>query len=222
MTPIIFYTKFILTAIHYGYSSPINNLGKSIFYTALGVGSTFLCLFNSRRVGSQGFYLNDSRGLYLLLDLIPLSMKTFKSKLREVTAVYRTSDVVPNAKISQSKDVADYIRQVYPVEINIREAMVVLFLNNSNRTLGWSIASIGGITGTLVDVRLILRDALLTQATSIILIHNHPSGTLNPSQADIAITEKVKKAAQLMEVTLLDHIILNEDAYYSFADEGRL
>ena len=149
-------------------------------------------------------------------------MKIYKSKLREVSAVYKTSDVVPNVKISQSKDVADYIRQVYPVEINIREAMLVLYLNNSNRTLGYSIASIGGITGTLVDVRLVLRDALLTQATSIILVHNHPSGSLNPTQADIAITEKIKKAAELHDVTVLDHLILAEDAYYSFADEGKL
>ncbi len=147
-------------------------------------------------------------------------MKIFKSKLREVSAVYKTSDVVPNAKISQSKDVADYIRQVYPVEINIREAMVVLYLNNSNRTLGYTVASIGGITGTVVDVRLVLRDALLTQSTSIILVHNHPSGALKPSQSDINITNKVKKAAELMDIKLLDHLILTEDSYFSFADEG--
>ena len=149
-------------------------------------------------------------------------MKIFKSKLREVSAVYKTSDVIPNVKISQSKDVADYIRQVYPVEISIREAMVVLYLNNSNRTVGWSIASIGGITGTIVDVRLVLRDALLTQATSLVLIHNHPSSNLNPSPADISITQKVKKAAELIDVRLMDHLILSEDAYYSFADEGKL
>jgi DNA repair protein RadC len=95
-------------------------------------------------------------------------------------------------------------------------------LNNSNRTLGWSIASIGGITGTMVDVRLVLRDALLTQATSLVLIHNHPSSNLNPSQADISITEKVKKAGELMDLRLLDHLILTEDAYYSFADKGKL
>ncbi len=149
-------------------------------------------------------------------------MIKYKSKLREVSAVYKTSDVVPNVKIGKSKDVADYIRQIYPVEVNIREAMVVLFLNNSHRTLGWSIASIGGITGTVVDVRLVLRDALLTQATSLVLVHNHPSGTLKPSQADIAITDKIKKAAGLLDVKLLDHLILTEDAFYSFADDGRL
>ncbi len=147
-------------------------------------------------------------------------MKIFKSKLREVTAVYKTVDDINNVKISQSRDVNDYIRKVYPVPIDIREAMVILFLNNANRTLGFSIASIGGLTGTLVDVRLVLRDALLTQSTGLILIHNHPSGTLKPSQSDINITNKVKKAAELMDIKVLDHLILTEDDYYSFADDG--
>ncbi len=149
-------------------------------------------------------------------------MKIFKSKLREVTAVYKTVDDINNVKISQSRDVNDYIRKVYPVPIDIREAMVILFLNNSNRTLGYSIASIGGLTGTLVDVRLVLRDALLTQSTGLILIHNHPSGTLKPSQSDINITNKVKKAAELMDIKVLDHLILTEDDYFSFADDGIL
>jgi DNA repair protein RadC len=149
-------------------------------------------------------------------------MQTFKSKLREVTAVYKTVNDIYNVKIGKSQDVNDFIRTVYPVEINIREAMVVLYLNNSNKTLGYSIASIGGITGTLVDVRLVLRDALLTQSTGLILIHNHPSGTLQPSQADLNITKKIKDAGQLFDLKLLDHIILTEDSYYSFADQNRL
>jgi len=149
-------------------------------------------------------------------------MQTFKSKLREVTAVYKTVNDICNVKIGKSQDVSDFIRTVYPVEINIREAMVVLYLNNSNKTLGYSIASIGGITGTLVDVRLVLRDALLTQSTGLILIHNHPSGGLKPSQNDLNITKKIKDAGQLLDIKLLDHIILTEDSYYSFADEGKL
>ena len=149
-------------------------------------------------------------------------MKEFKSKLREVTAVYKSNQEINNVKIGSSMDVNNYIRSVYPVSINIREAMLVLLLNNSNRTLGYSIASIGGLTGTLVDVRLVLRDALLTQATGLILIHNHPSGTLKPSQSDINITNKVKKAAELMDIKVLDHLILTEDSYYSFADEGMI
>ncbi|MFD1314228.1 JAB domain-containing protein [Namhaeicola litoreus] len=149
-------------------------------------------------------------------------MQTFVSKLREVTAVYKTVNDLNNIKISCSKDVADFVRRIYPVDINIREAMVVLYLNNSNRTIGYSINSIGGITGTLVDVRLILRDALLTQATGLILIHNHPSGSLQPSTPDLTITTKVKESAKIMDVNLIDHLILTEESHYSFADEGKL
>ena len=149
-------------------------------------------------------------------------MKTFKSNLREVSAVYKKHASVQNIKISSSNDVNKYIRKIFPVGIDIREAMLVLFLNNSNRTLGFSVASIGGLTGTVVDVRLVLRDALLTQSTSVILVHNHPSGNLNPSQADLSITEKVKKAGNLMDIKLLDHLILTEESYYSFADFGKL
>lgn len=149
-------------------------------------------------------------------------MKTFKSKLREVSAVYKSKEDITNVKIGGSIDVDEYIRSIYPVSIEIREAMIVLLLNNSNRTIGYSIASIGGITGTLVDVRLVLRDALLTQATGLILVHNHPSGTLKPSQSDINITNKVKKAAEVMDIKLLDHLILTEDSYFSFADSGQL
>ena len=136
--------------------------------------------------------------------------------------MYKPNDSVQNVKITNSKDVNDFVRTIYPVEINIREAMLVLYLNNSNRTLGYSIAGIGGITATLVDVRLILRDALLTQSTSIIMVHNHPSGSLTPSEADKTITDKIKKAANLMDIKLLDHLILTEDKYYSFAHHARL
>ena len=151
-----------------------------------------------------------------------LTMKTFKSNLREVSAVYKSNSSIHNIKISSSHDVNDYIRKVYPVEINIREAMVVLFLNNANRTVGYSVAGIGGFTATLVDIRLVLRDALLTQSTGIILIHNHPSGSLTPSEADKTITDKIKKAANLMDIKLLDHLILTENGYYSFAHHARL
>jgi len=149
-------------------------------------------------------------------------MKTFKSKLREVTAVYKTHRTIQNVQISCSMDVNDFIRTVYPVEINIREAMMVLFLNNSNRTVGYSVASIGGITATLVDVRLVLRDALLTQSTNIVLVHNHPSGSLNPSLSDLSLTDKVKKAALIMDIKLLDHLILTDCGFYSFEYHARL
>jgi DNA repair protein RadC len=90
--------------------------------------------------------------------------------------------------------------------------------------LGFTLVSIGGLTGTIADIRLILSVALKTAATGIMLAHNHPSGALSPSHADRAITSKINEAAKLMDIKLLDHIILSpEDGeYYSFADEGVL
>ncbi len=137
-----------------------------------------------------------------------------------MSAIYKIEKDIPNVKITQSSIVNDYIRKVYPVDINEREAMVVLYLNNSNRTLGFSIASIGGLTSTIIDVRLVLKDALLSNATGLILIHNHPSGTLKASNQDMSITKKVKKAAEVMDIKLLDHLILTEENYFSFADDG--
>ena len=149
-------------------------------------------------------------------------MKILKSRLREIQAKYKTVKDVNNACIHSSKDVANYFRRIFPVELDDRESMVVLYLNNSNTTVGYSIAGIGGITSTVVDVRLILRDGLLTGSTSMIICHNHPSGSLKPSEADLNLTKKVKTAAELMDLKLLDHLILTEDSYFSFADENRL
>ncbi|MEZ4840655.1 MAG: JAB domain-containing protein [Flavobacteriaceae bacterium] len=123
-------------------------------------------------------------------------------------------------KITQSSDANELVRKIFPVDINYREAMVVLYLNNSNRTISYGIASVGAITGTLVDIRLILRDALISMATGIILVHNHPSGNLNPSHADKQLTQKIKEAGKLMDIKLLDHLIITENDYYSFMDDG--
>lgn len=149
-------------------------------------------------------------------------MKTFKSTLKEINALYKVEKEIHNVKISSSNVVNELVRKIYPVEITYREAMIVLYLNNSNRTVSYSVISIGGLTGTLADIRIILKDALLSKATSLILIHNHPSGTLIASSADKAITKKVKEAAVLMDIKLLDHLIITEDSFYSFADNGDL
>jgi DNA repair protein RadC len=149
-------------------------------------------------------------------------MKTFKSTLKEINALYKTEKEIHNVKISSSSVVNEVVRKIYPVDITYREAMIVLYLNNSNRTISYSVISIGGLTGTLADIRIILKDALLSKATSLILIHNHPSGTLLASSADKAITKKVKEAGSLMDIKLLDHLIITEDSFYSFADNGDL
>ena len=99
-----------------------------------------------------------------------------------------------------------------------------MYLNRSNRVLGVYPVSLGGITGTIADIRLILSVALKIVATCIVLAHNHPSGSLKPSRADIELTSKIKEAAKYMHITLMDHLILSpeEDQYLSFADEGFL
>ncbi|WP_115463198.1 RadC family protein [Winogradskyella aurantiaca] len=102
------------------------------------------------------------------------------------------------------------------------EEFWILFLNNSNKILRKQQLSRGGMTGTLVDTRLVMKQALEEGATSIILIHNHPSGTLRASKADKSITQKLKAAGELLDVKVLDHLIVTEHAYFSFADEGFL
>lgn len=102
------------------------------------------------------------------------------------------------------------------------EEFWILYLNNSNKVIVKNQLSKGGITGTLVDVRLVLKKALEVGATSLILCHNHPSGTLKPSRADQDITQKLKTAAMSLDIKVLDHLIITEKAYFSFADEGML
>ncbi len=102
------------------------------------------------------------------------------------------------------------------------EEFWVIFLNKSNRLIGKQKISQGGISGTVTDVRMILRLAIELQATSIIVCHNHPSGGVKPSQSDIEITKKISEAGKIMDVKLLDHLIVTDATFYSFADEGLL
>ncbi|WP_194766118.1 RadC family protein [Tamlana sp. I1] len=102
------------------------------------------------------------------------------------------------------------------------EEFWIIYLNNSNKVIHKNQLSKGGITGTLVDVRLVLKVALEVGATGLILAHNHPSGTLVPSEADKQITQKLKTAAQSLDIKVLDHLIITEQAYFSFADETLL
>lgn len=120
-------------------------------------------------------------------------------------------------RITASKDVFLLFK---PVLSDLpHEEFWVLFLNNGNHILKRKCISKGGITSTVVDVKIIMKFALQYLATSIILIHNHPSGTLKASEQDKIITNKIKSAAKLLEINILDHIIIAGNAYYSFADE---
>ncbi len=102
------------------------------------------------------------------------------------------------------------------------EEFWVIYLNKGNRVIDKERVSAGGVAGTVVDVKIILKQALQKLASGIILAHNHPSGNMQPSDADISVTRKLKEAAKLMEIHILDHLIVGDSAYYSFADNGLL
>lgn len=130
----------------------------------------------------------------------------------------REEEVIELKKITSSKAVFD-IMQPLIGELP-HEEFWVLFLNNSNKVIYKIQISKGGITGTVVDIRIVFKLALEHNATSIILSHNHPSGKLQASEADIQITKKIKEAGKNLDIHVLDHVIITEKSYYSFVDEG--
>lgn len=130
----------------------------------------------------------------------------------------KDAEVFRKSQITSSKDAADYFQPILG-DINHEEFWIML-LNRGNKIIDKFMVSQGGISGTVIDVRLILKNAIEKLASSIILCHNHPSGTMQASDADIQITNKIKDAALLMDITVLDHIIIGQNNYLSFADEG--
>ena len=123
-------------------------------------------------------------------------------------------------KITSSQDSADYIRQFYSDDIEIFESFFILLLNRQNKTIGYAKISQGGVAGTVVDSKIVLKYIVDTLASAVILCHNHPSGNLNPSTQDLEITKKLSQAANLVDSQVMDHIILTPDSFYSFADNG--
>ena len=119
----------------------------------------------------------------------------------------------PAIKIASSDDAVNVIRKFYGDDIDIFESCFILLLNNANITIGYAKISQGGITGTVVDTRLIAKYAIESLATGVILAHNHPSGNLTPSDADISITKKIKDGLNIFDIKLLDHFIITESDY---------
>ncbi|HWR99555.1 MAG TPA: DNA repair protein RadC [Prolixibacteraceae bacterium] len=130
------------------------------------------------------------------------------------------SVALDNGQVKGSKDAANFLRP----EIGdlSHEEFWVLFLNRQNKILDKQKLSQGGMTGTVIDVRLVMKLALEKHATSLIFGHNHPSGNLEPSDADRKITRQLKEAAALMDIPVIDHLIVTQSGYFSFADEGIL
>ena len=132
----------------------------------------------------------------------------------------KEAETIKNNKITGSKDAADHF---FPIlgDLNHEEFWIML-LNRGNKVLETFMISQGGVSGTVIDVRIILKPAIEKLASSIILCHNHPSGTMQASDADIKITKKIKNAAELLDIAVLDHLIIGQNQYLSFADEGLL
>lgn len=132
----------------------------------------------------------------------------------------QASASLEKAVVSTSKEIANYLRSA--LKDFRHEVFAVMFLNQANKVNHFEVVSEGGITGTVADPRIILKKALEHDAVSVILSHNHPSGSLKPSRADEMLTNKIKEAAKYFDIRVIDHIIVSEDGYYSFADEGLL
>jgi DNA repair protein RadC len=122
--------------------------------------------------------------------------------------------------VKDSKEIANYLQAI--LRDHNHEVFAVVFLNRGNRINHFEIISQGGITGTVADPRIILKKALEEDAVSLILCHNHPSGNLRPSKADEELTFKIREAAKYFDIKVLDHIIVSDEGYFSFADEGIL
>lgn len=130
-------------------------------------------------------------------------------------AAFKRKDV-----ILKSRDIADFLKA--KLQHKKHEVFAVIFLNRACKVNHYEIISEGGITGTVADPRIILKKALAHDAVNLILCHNHPSGSIKPSRQDEELTQKIKEAARYLDINVLDHIIVSEEGYYSFADEGIL
>ena len=143
--------------------------------------------------------------------------------ISEIEVAYRPLSTTILNPITQSKDAYDLIIREWDDNIlEMIEEVKVIFLNRTNKQIGIYNLAKGGITGCVVDIRIILSIALKTLATGLILVHNHPSGNPKPSTEDKKITNELRKACEIMNITLLDHLIVTKKGFFSFADENLL
>ena len=145
-------------------------------------------------------------------------------KVSEVELVYKSKvKASERPVVSSSKEVYELLKRVWDdTKIELVEQFKILLLNQSNKVIGISELATGGMTGTVADPRIIFTTALKAAACNLILAHNHPSGNLKPSRVDIELTRKIKEGGRLLDITVLDHLIISNEAYYSMADEGMM
>jgi DNA repair protein RadC len=143
--------------------------------------------------------------------------------LAEVEVLYKTKvKAKDRVKLNDSKKCYEYLLDAWSGKIEYCEEFIIVLVNRANQALGWVKISQGSVAGTVVDVKMILQPAILANASGIILAHNHPSGNTRPSDQDLALTKKVQAACKFMDISLIDHLIITTEAYYSFADEGQI
>lgn len=144
----------------------------------------------------------------------------FNNNLAEISISYSSKiPVAERRSIRSSRDAADAFRQVWP-GFEHREYFYMLCLNRANQVLGFHQVSVGGIAGTVTDAKIVFQVALKANASAIIVAHNHPSGNTSPSEADKKITKRLKDAGTFLDIQVLDHLILTEESYKSFADDS--
>jgi DNA repair protein RadC len=160
-------------------------------------------------------YPQRSETIVFGLGLIP------KEGVPEIKIRYNRSTKGFLGKVTNSKDSFEFLKKVFDRRtLQLQESFVVLYLNRANQILGYYKHSIGGITGTVADPRIIFATAIVSASSAVVISHNHPSQNLTASQADIELTRKIKEGGKLLEIQLLDHLIITTTGYFSFADEG--
>lgn len=150
-----------------------------------------------------------------------MPVKKYEKTIKGFRLVSEPTDI-PVRRVDTSQLAADYARQFYLGDIDVYESMFMVLLNRANNATSFAKISQGGIIGTVADIKLIAKYAIEGLACSIILIHNHPSGNVQPSESDKILTNKLREGLKLLDVDLLDHVIISKDNHFSFADNGIL
>jgi len=146
------------------------------------------------------------------------------SIVREAVTTFTPSKVLQRdlPKIASSQNAYDIVKNFYDETMNYVEQFSVILLNRNNRVLGVKVVSLGGVSGTIADPKVIFCSAISALASAIIVVHNHPSGNLTPSESDNHLTKKLVNGGTLLDIRVLDHLIITEDGYYSYADSETL
>lgn len=144
-------------------------------------------------------------------------------KVYEMEVVYKPLLSIESlTQVRSPLEITQYLRAIWNDKLCYKESFYIVLVNRANRIIGHSLLSIGSSTGTVVDAAEVCKYAIISGASGVIISHNHPSGNLYPSSADIQITTQIKAGLDLFKLDLLDHIILTPDSFYSFADNGRI